>query len=57
VQHPVRVGDVARRGINLPGLSIRVADMIAALERISGAGTTLLIRMQRDPKVEQIVDS
>jgi D-erythronate 2-dehydrogenase len=46
-----------RRVINLPGLSIRVADMIAALERIAGSGTTSRIRMERDPKVEQIVNS
>jgi nucleoside-diphosphate-sugar epimerase len=46
-----------RRVINLPGLSIRVAEMIAALERIAGPRTTSRIRMQRDPKVEQIVNS
>jgi nucleoside-diphosphate-sugar epimerase len=46
-----------RRVINLPGLSIRVADMIAALERIAGPGTTSRIRMERDPKVEHIVNS
>jgi D-erythronate 2-dehydrogenase len=46
-----------RRVINLPGLSIRVADMIAALERIAGPGTTSRIRMERDPEVEQIVAS
>ena len=46
-----------RRVINLPGLSICVADMIAALERIAGPGTTSRIRLQRDPKVEQIVSS
>jgi nucleoside-diphosphate-sugar epimerase len=46
-----------RRVINLPGLSIRVAEMIAALERIAGPETTSLIRIERDPKVEQIVNS
>ena len=45
------------RVINLPGLSIRVADMIAALGRIAGPDTSGRIRMQRDPKVEQIVNS
>ena len=38
-----------RRVINLPGLSIRVGEMIAALERIAGPRATGLIRMQRDP--------
>ena len=47
----------ARRVINLPGLSIRVADMIAALERVAGPPVIARIRMQRDPKVEQIVNS
>jgi nucleoside-diphosphate-sugar epimerase len=47
----------ARRVINLPGLSILVADMIAALERVVGPQVTARIRMQRDPKVEQIVNS
>lgn len=46
-----------QRVINLPGLSIRVADMIAALERVAGPRVTARIRMQRDPKVEQIVNS
>ncbi|MFO1126833.1 MAG: D-erythronate dehydrogenase [Rhodospirillales bacterium] len=46
-----------RRVINLPGLSIRVADMIAALGRIAGPDATRRIQMQRDPKVEQIVNS
>lgn len=52
---PERLGN--RRVINLPGLSIRVADMIAALERVAGSSVTARIRMQRDPKVEQIVNS
>ena len=47
----------ARRVINLPGLSIPVAGMIAALERVVGPQVTARIRMQRDPKVEQIVNS
>ena len=46
-----------RRVINLPGLSISVADMIAALESVAGPRVTAQICMQRDPKVEQIVNS
>lgn len=48
---------LGRRVINLPGLSIRVGDMIAALERIAGPRATGLIRMQQDPSVERIVNS
>jgi nucleoside-diphosphate-sugar epimerase len=47
----------AGRVINLPGLSIRVGDMIEALERIAGPAVTGRIRMQRDPAVERIVNS
>ncbi len=46
-----------RRVINLPGLSIRVADMIAALAGVAGPKVTARIRMERDPKVERIVNS
>jgi nucleoside-diphosphate-sugar epimerase len=52
---PKRLGD--RRVTNLPGLSIRVADMVAALERVAGPQVTARIRMQRDPAVERIVNS
>jgi len=46
-----------RRVINLPGLSIRVADMIAALAGVAGPSVTARIHMKRDPKVERIVNS
>ena len=46
-----------RRVINLPGLSIRVADMIAALGRVAGERAAARIHMQRDPAVERIVNS
>jgi nucleoside-diphosphate-sugar epimerase len=52
---PKRLGN--RRVTNLPGLSIRVADMVAALERVAGPQVTARIRMQRDPAVERIVNS
>jgi D-erythronate 2-dehydrogenase len=52
---PKRVGNC--RVTNLPGLSIRVADMVAALERVAGPQVTARIRMQRDPAVERIVNS
>jgi D-erythronate 2-dehydrogenase len=47
----------SRRVINLPGLSVRVGEMIAALEAVAGPQVTARIRMQRNPKVERIVNS
>jgi nucleoside-diphosphate-sugar epimerase len=44
-----------RRALNLPGLSVSVGEMIAALERAGGKAATGLIRHERDPAVEAIV--
>jgi D-erythronate 2-dehydrogenase len=44
-----------RRALNLPGLSVRVGEMIAALERAGGTAAVDLIRHERDPAVEAIV--
>jgi nucleoside-diphosphate-sugar epimerase len=46
-----------RRTLNLPGLSVSVGEMIAALERAGGKPAVDLIRHQRDPAVEAIVGS
>ena len=46
-----------RRALNLPGLSVSVGEMIAALERVGGKAATGLIRHERDPAVEAIVGS
>lgn len=45
------------RIINLPGISVSVADMLAALERVGGAETVKRIRWEHDPTVERIVGS
>jgi nucleoside-diphosphate-sugar epimerase len=45
------------RTINLPGISVSVADMVAALERVAGAEPVKRIRWERDPVVERIVGS
>lgn len=45
------------RSVNLPGLSVTVAEMVASLERVAGAGTAARIRWERDPLVERIVSS
>jgi len=45
------------RIVNLPGLSISVAEMVATLERIAGPEAVRHIRWERDPRVERIVAS
>lgn len=44
-----------RRVLNLPGLSVSVGEMIAALERAGGKAAADLVRYERDPAVEAIV--
>ncbi|MEI9892181.1 MAG: hypothetical protein WDN45_18535 [Caulobacteraceae bacterium] len=41
--------------LNLPGLSVSVGEMIAALERAGGKAAADLVRYERDPAVEAIV--
>ena len=43
------------RTVNLPGLSVTVTEMVAALERAAGSEVTARIRFERDPPVERIV--
>lgn len=45
------------RTINLPGLSIRVSDMIESLERVAGREARERIRFERDPQIEGLVYS
>jgi nucleoside-diphosphate-sugar epimerase len=45
------------RTINLPGLSVSVADMVAALEKVGGPEAVARIRFVPDPTVERIVQS
>lgn len=52
---PSTLGD--RRIIPLPGLTTTVADMVAALERIAGAGAVKLIRWEPDATIQRIVES
>jgi nucleoside-diphosphate-sugar epimerase len=46
-----------RRAINLPGVSVTVGEMIAALEAVGGPQATAHITYERDPAVEAIVGS
>jgi nucleoside-diphosphate-sugar epimerase len=43
------------RTLNAPGLSVSVAEALAALERIVGAEARALVRFERDPSIERIV--
>jgi nucleoside-diphosphate-sugar epimerase len=45
------------RTINLPGISVSVSDMVAALGRVAGPEPVKRIRWERDPVVERIVGS
>lgn len=45
------------RTVNLPGMSIKVTEMIESLERVAGAEAGALIRYERDPQIEAIVYS
>ncbi|WP_431862149.1 D-erythronate dehydrogenase [Azospirillum sp.] len=45
------------RAINLPGLSVRADEMVAALERVAGPEVAARVRWQEDPAVTRIVGS
>jgi len=45
----------ADRGVNPPGMSAKVGDMLAALERVAGPGARALVKRAPDPAVAAIV--
>ncbi len=45
------------RTINLPGISVSVGEMVAALEKVAGQSATQHIRWEPDPLVQRIVGS
>ena len=45
----------SRTAMNLPGLSVRVADMLAALERHAGARVAARVRVEKDAAISTIV--
>ena len=47
----------ASRTVNLPGLSVSVGEMIAALEAVAGSDVTARISYAPDPAIERIVKS
>jgi D-erythronate 2-dehydrogenase len=46
-----------QRSISLPGLSVTVGEMAAALERVAGAEAAARIRWQPDPRITKLVDT
>jgi nucleoside-diphosphate-sugar epimerase len=46
---------VGRLALNLPGLNVRVADMLDALEEVAGKSVRALVRFERDERVAGIV--
>jgi nucleoside-diphosphate-sugar epimerase len=45
----------ARRNLNMPGVSVTVAEQIEALREAAGEAAVKLIRRERDPVIERIV--
>lgn len=45
----------ANRALNLPGISVSVGEMAAALARVAGADVAARIRWERDPRIERMV--
>ena len=46
-----------RTALNLPALSVRVGDMLQALETVAGAAVRALVRFEPDARVERIVST
>lgn len=44
-----------RRCLTMPGLSVTIADMLAALEEVAGPRTAALVKRQPDPTIRAIV--
>ena len=47
----------AGRVVNMPGLSVTVREMVAALERVAGPSVSRYIRWEPDPIIARIVNS
>ncbi len=47
----------ARRAVNLPGVSVRVADMVAALRAVAGDEAAGRVRFELDPGINRIIAS
>lgn len=47
----------SNRNVNVPGLSLTVGDMVAALERVAGTDVVNRIRWEADARIERIVST
>lgn len=45
------------RTVNLPGVSVSVGEMVAALERVAGAAVAGRVEWQHDPAIDRIISS
>jgi nucleoside-diphosphate-sugar epimerase len=45
----------AHRTLNAPGITVSVAEALAALERVAGRAARDRVRFERDPDIERIV--
>jgi D-erythronate 2-dehydrogenase len=45
----------ASRAVNLPGLSVTVGEMVAALERVAGREVAARVRWEHDPRIARMV--
>jgi nucleoside-diphosphate-sugar epimerase len=43
------------RSLNLPGISVTVSEMVAALERVAGSDVARRVRWEPDPRLERMV--
>jgi len=55
VYEATREAFVGRTALNLPGLNVRVADMLDALEEVAGPKVRALVRFERDERIAGIV--
>ncbi|MDM0120879.1 D-erythronate dehydrogenase [Variovorax arabinosiphilus] len=55
VYEATREAFVGRSALNLPGLNVRVADMLDALEEVAGPKVRALVRFERDERIAGIV--
>ncbi len=55
--HAAALSREVRPPVNLPGMSVTVAQMLDSLARIGGAEARALVHMRRDPRIEAIVCS
>jgi nucleoside-diphosphate-sugar epimerase len=54
--HDLETGKLGwNRALNLPGISVSVGEMVAALSRVAGPDVAKLVRWDRDPKIDRMV--